>query len=161
MIVIPVTLKNARHCKSGDERLGNWSIARLGRTVPRCVKIPSSSEFRLVKEYVQDAALGRIRGNNNLRYAFIALRTRGEHGMCSITDGREDAIPWSITDGLKEAVKKTDVRSAPGSPIFKAVQKKWCTAWCRALKQSPKPPESAVGEGSEPSYVAWSGGAPG
>src|SRR6266478_6075663 len=48
----------------------------------------------------------------------------------------------------------------PGSPIFKAVQKKWCTAWCRALKKSPKPPESAVGEGSEPSDSDRSGGAP-
>jgi len=48
----------------------------------------------------------------------------------------------------------------PGSPIFKAVQKKWCTAWCRALKKSPTPPESAVGEGAEPSYVDRSVGAP-
>ena len=42
---------------------------------------------------------------------------------------------------------------APGSSIFKVVQKKWCTAWCRALQKSPKPRESAVGAGSEPSYV--------
>ena len=41
----------------------------------------------------------------------------------------------------------------PGSLIFKAVQKKWCIAWCRALKKSPTPPESAVGEGSERSHV--------
>ena len=48
----------------------------------------------------------------------------------------------------------------PGSPIFKAVQKKRCKALCRALKKSPKSPESAVGAGSEPSYVDRSVGAP-
>jgi hypothetical protein len=42
---------------------------------------------------------------------------------------------------------------AYGSPIFKAVQKKQCTALYRALKKSPKSPEFAVGEGSERSHV--------
>jgi DNA-binding response OmpR family regulator len=48
----------------------------------------------------------------------------------------------------------------PGSPIFRAVQEKRCKALCRALKKSPKPPESAVGVGSKPSHVDWSVGAP-
>src|SRR5712691_491152 len=43
--------------------------------------------------------------------------------------------------------------TTPGSPIFKAVQKKRGKALCRALTKSPQPPESAVGEGAEPSEV--------
>ena len=47
-----------------------------------------------------------------------------------------------------------------GSPIFRAVQKKWCTALYRALMKNPTTPESAVGAGSEPSYVERAVGVP-
>src|SRR5713101_4567860 len=47
-----------------------------------------------------------------------------------------------------------------GSPIFKAVQQKWYKALCRALTKSPKSPEYAVGEGSEPSHIDRSAGVP-
>src|SRR5216683_6338059 len=40
-----------------------------------------------------------------------------------------------------------------GSPIFKVVQQKWCKALYTVLKQSPTPPEYAVGEDSEGSNV--------
>ena len=40
-----------------------------------------------------------------------------------------------------------------GSPIFKAVQKKWSPALYRAVTKSPRAPESAVGAGSTPSHV--------
>src|SRR5712692_57623 len=43
-----------------------------------------------------------------------------------------------------------------GSPIFKAVQQKRCTALYTALTKSLKSPEYAVGEGSEWSNVDWS-----
>ena len=49
---------------------------------------------------------------------------------------------------------------AYGSPIFKAVQQKWYKALCRALTKSPKSPEYAVGEGSEPSHIDRSAGVP-
>src|SRR5713226_5923570 len=39
------------------------------------------------------------------------------------------------------------------SPIFKVVQQKWCKALYTVLKQSPTPPEYAVGEDSEGSNV--------
>ena len=48
----------------------------------------------------------------------------------------------------------------PGSPIFKAVQKKWSPALYRVLAKSPTAPEYTVGAGSEPSYVARSVGTP-
>ena len=47
-----------------------------------------------------------------------------------------------------------------GSPMFRAVQKKWCTALYRALMKNPTTPESAVGAGSEPSYVERAVGVP-
>ena len=50
--------------------------------------------------------------------------------------------------------------STYGSPIFKAVQQKWYKALCRALTKSPKSPEYAVGEGSEPSHIDRSAGVP-
>ena len=49
---------------------------------------------------------------------------------------------------------------AYGSPIFKAVEQKWYKALCRALTKSPKSPEYAVGEGSEPSHIDRSAGVP-
>ena len=45
-----------------------------------------------------------------------------------------------------------------GSPIFKAVQQKWYKAWYRDLTRSPKSPEYALGEGSEPSHIDQSAG---
>jgi len=51
-------------------------------------------------------------------------------------------------------------QSTPGSPIFKAVQKKQYKALYRALKESPTAPESAVAAGSEWSYIERSVGAP-
>jgi transposase-like protein len=48
----------------------------------------------------------------------------------------------------------------PGSPIFKAVQKKQYKALYRALTKSPKSPEYAVGACSELLYVDRSVGAP-
>src|SRR5262249_35160456 len=49
---------------------------------------------------------------------------------------------------------------SPGSPIFKAVQKKRYKALYRALKESPTAPKSAVAAGSERSHIAPSVGAP-
>jgi hypothetical protein len=57
------------------------------------------------------------------------------------------------SDFQKQIESRLDQINSYGSPIFKAVQQKRCKALYRALKNNPKPPESAVGAGSEPSYV--------
>jgi len=58
---------------------------------------------------------------------------------------------------LLNSYMRTDDRNRDlltyGSPIFKVVQQKWCKALYTVLKQSPTPPEYAVGEDSEGSNV--------
>src|SRR6266851_9009299 len=61
--------------------------------------------------------------------------------------------------GQYQCLMSTEIPS-PGSPIFKAVQKKWSPALYRVLAKSPTAPEYPVGAGSEPSYVARSVGTP-
>jgi hypothetical protein len=61
----------------------------------------------------------------------------GENLTESASDDFNDATSLELT-----------VRS-----FFKAVQKKRCKAWDRALKKSPKSPESAVEAGSKPSHA--------
>ncbi len=65
------------------------------------------------------------------------------------------ASPAVRLDGPKKVYQKiqTILSTTYGSPIFKAVQQKRCTALYRVLKNTPKPLESAAGAGSEPSYV--------
>src|SRR6266545_5221607 len=44
-------------------------------------------------------------------------------------------------------IAATAYLNTPGSPIFKAVQKKWSPAWHRVLAKSPTAPEYPVGAG--------------
>jgi SRSO17 transposase len=71
-----------------------------------------------------------------------------------------DESTWEPQASRDACDQDTRYRYPYGSPIFKAVQQKRCTALYRALKKSPKSPESAAGAGSKPSHVDRSGVAP-
>src|SRR6266700_4798975 len=58
--------------------------------------------------------------------------------------------------GESHRVSAFGLTEAYGSPIFKVVQQKRCTALYTALTKSLESPEYAVGEGSEWSNVEWS-----
>src|SRR6266853_1115047 len=88
----------------------------------------------------------------------------GECWKKTDTEDRVHTLPTRLLHheylGKKSCNKAYSHLITYGSPIFKAVQQKWYKALCRALTKSPKSPEYAVGEGSEPSHIDRSAGVP-
>src|SRR5712671_5090737 len=142
----------------------------VGQVIKACVTVVAlialTGRFRVINATLDDV-FGLPRGTHDavgpaqLTNRLITLDIIDEildvdlHGWTPVRARGRGCRQYTPSSNATTLESKT-----PGSPIFKAVQKKWCTAWCRVLKNSPKPPESAVGEGSEPSYVDRSVGAP-
>src|SRR5262249_48708502 len=139
---------------SVDNMSNNSSF--IDPTLKKCARCPHEkplSDFNNCRDnkdgkqsYCRDCqAAYQLKYNYDLSQEAFDVMYRAQGGLCF------------LCHKTCEQHTKLSVDS-PGSPIFKAVQKKWSPALYRVLAKSPTAPESAVAAGSERSHIAQSVG---